>query len=310
VFHLEAVGITDPAAIDSIARLEKGFLVNARSLERDMCRLVSRAALSCILRESARTASLVEMGFRADLPTHPLFDRLAGLAGFLAVWYSLVMVAAHPVGWAPWEMLLLGVGIAALACISIAVALWIKTFRFAQRARARRPIAGYLVAAVVAMGASFVLMWSAHLTFTRSLAVGTELQLITWPWSLVGGMIAFVASLLADDRGDDVLVPRRWLQVAEAGFFAVATMVTVHAVTVLLERKCEVVTEVMTALLRFTFPGDCSTTFIPKPLPLQVSAAVAGGVIGWCVPGWIRETMSGPLPGRSATGDSPAPGTS
>ena len=280
VFRLEAAKIRDRNAAESIDRLRGGFLVNAGSLELGMCRLISRAALTCMVREGVRAAGLSEMGFRVNVTTYPLFDRLVGLFGFLAVWYAAVVVLSNPSNWNVIEMVLLGVGIASLSCMAIFVALWLKRFDFARRSASGRPMRGYVLAAVVAMAASFLLTWGLHVMLTSSLVDGANRQGITWPWILVAGATAFLTSFLADDRWAGTGTPMFGSRAVEAAVFTTAGMVMVVVVRHLLVHNCAA-----TVVL-----PSCGTDFVPGWLPLILGAGVGGAVIGWCVPTWFRES--------------------
>ena len=222
VFRLEDADIKDAGAAASIRRLRQGFLVNAGSLERDMCRLVSRAALTCMVRESARNAGLAEMGFRADVATYPLFDRLVGLFGFLGVWYATILIMARPGDWSVVQAILLGVGIASLSCIAVFWAIWLKRYRFARPSRTGRPVASYFLSAGGAMLASFLLTWGLHVIVATSVSESLDRQGITWPWMLMAGVTAFMTAFLADDRPTDVPLLGDWLRWLEAGAFSLA----------------------------------------------------------------------------------------
>jgi hypothetical protein len=256
--------------------------MNAGSLERDICRLTARAALTCLVRESPNSRPA-----RHGVPRNPgCLSTLRSARGTLRFLGSLVrplvVVASNPSGWKEWEKILWGVGIAALSSLAVLIALWFRQLQFVRHPDSGRPMTRYLTSSIVAIGGSFVLIWGLHLIDTRSLALCADRQAITWPWSLLAGMTALVTRLLVDSRPKGFLAVGQRGRVVDACVFAVAATISVGVVHYFLNNICVSVSSA-------GLDTKCQSTFVPLMKLLLLGAGGAGALIGWCVPTWVRE---------------------
>lgn len=139
---------------------------------------------------------------------------------------------------------------------------------------AGRPIRAYAMSAAAVFGFSFVASTAVGALFGGDIGWALEQVRNKWPWSLMAFTTALVTAINIDNPVRQGL---RWI---ETGIQASAAAIAI-------------------AIVRSLLALACHTCFLPPLIPLVVSAALTGAVIGFCVPTWYRDCRTASPEGGS-----------
>jgi hypothetical protein len=267
----------DPALSALLQGLGVEFTREAEVLEKRMCQTISQGVLQSTLTERARTAALTQLGFgveEEEIACDRLFDKLVGLFLGLAAYYAAVVIIFGTPGQELHEKVVRGLMIAAIYIGAVFWAILPKRWRFGRVNAAGRPIRAYALSAAAAFGFSFVASTAVGALFGGDIGWALEQVRNKWPWSLMAFTTALVTAINIDTPVRQGL---RWI---ETGIQASSAAIAI-------------------AIVRSLLALACHTCFLPPLIPLVVSAAVTGAVIGFCVPSWYRDCRTASPEGGS-----------
>jgi hypothetical protein len=272
-----AAGRSDGQTDDAVTQFQADFVEQARELMRSMYDFFGRGVLQCKLTHGARCEQLRSLGFEVRLPRPKLTaNELVALFMGLTVVLVFAFVARSSAGRAAslLELVGLAVRISAIYCVAIGWALYPKDRWQCARQGAGdiRPVACYMLSAVLASATGLAMSLMVKCLLSRDLAMVWEHICQVWPWTLMTFATAFATAWLTDNRP----TPRwpasrlRWLE----GLAQAALMVGVAWIVHI--------------LLRETGPQ------VPPLGDVLLRSGIIGFGIGFLVPTWHRDAPGAP----------------
>jgi hypothetical protein len=256
---------------DAVAQFQADFVEQTNGLLQSTYQFIGRGVLQCKLTHSARCEQLKALGFQGEVGrTELTLDELVAL--FIGV--TVVLLAGFLFGSSaerPGSLELFGraATIGAIYCAAVWWALYPKArWECAKRnAGDIRPVACYLVSALLASATALVINLGFKLLLCRDLLTAWEQFSHSWPWTIMTFATTILTAWLAGDRPSArwPAFRLRWLEGVGQAALMVGTASLVHAL--LLE----------------------SGGRVPALESMLLLSAAIGFGIGFLVPTWYRR---------------------
>jgi hypothetical protein len=220
---------------DAVAQFQADFVEQTKDLLQGTYHFIGRGVLQCRLTHSARCEQLKALGFQGQVGRVELtLDELVAL--FLGV--TVVLLAGFVFGSSPdrpgsLELFGRAATIGAIYCAAVWWALFPKQrWGCAKRTAGDiRPVACYLLSALLASATALVINLGFKLLMGRDFLTAWEQFSRTWPWAIMTFATTVLAAWLTDDRPSARWPASRlrWLEgLGQAGLMA-GTAWVVHA---------------------------------------------------------------------------------
>ena len=279
----ESAAVADAGKARDAAELcAEDFSEQATKLHDDVLDFVSRGVLRTEFSDAARSHRLEALGFTVTIAAQPLTLNhvlsLFGVVGVLMVASSELLSYGGPR--MSGVLLVRMAMIAAFYSVAVACAVLPKQrWAFAKREPGQlRPVAFYFAAGAMALVITQVVSFAFNCVLERSLELGKQRFLLSYPWGLVTFTVAVVTAVLIDDV-PDARCPRWLWRVLEGLVAAAAVTVAAYVAHGWLQE--------LASASRQAVAG-----YHPQPLAFKLCRSGAVGfVIGYLVPTWYRNPL-------------------